>query len=422
MVSRTPLELSSLDLDLSALVAEGDGVVWGQACAEPVVLVDAFLDLARRTTGLSAFVGLSWRDFSGRIPDGLRMTSYGWLGRLNRLGILEVFPCHFSALPRLFAERRVPGDVALIQVTPPDARGRCSLGAGVDYLHDALRHARTIIAEVNDHCPCSAGPDIGWEQLDAVVRTSRPLLEAPLARPGDIDMEIATHVAEIVEDGDTLQLGVGALPEAILAALGEHRHLGFHSGMISDGVLDLIERGAITNERKGLDRGLTVAGAALGSKRLFAALSERHEITLAPVSYTHSPQTLAQVGSLAAINSAVQVDLTGQVNSEQVGERRLGAVGGQVDFLRAAAAGGGKPIIALPAERIVERLEGPVTTARSDVDWIVTEHGACSIRGLTVSQRHRELLRLAGPERADEFAAASLTSRSAAAPPGPPGR
>ena len=201
-----------------------------------------------------------------------------------------------------------------------------------------------MIAEVNDHCPRTAGRSIAWDRIDAVVHTSRPLLEAPVTRPGPTEAQIAAHVAAIVEDGDTIQLGVGALPEAILAALSGHRDLGVHSGMVSDGVLDLIEAGAVTNARKPADRGLTVTGAALGSGRLFEALNRHQEIRFFPVSYTHAPGTLATVGRLASINSAVEVDLTGQVNAEEVGGRRLGAVGGQVDFLRAAAAHGGKPI------------------------------------------------------------------------------
>lgn len=406
MTGQGPRELSSSSPDLAPFIADGDGVVWGQACAEPVGLVDAFLGLAGERAGLSAFVGLSWRDLSAAVPQRLRLVSYGWLGRLGRLSRLEVVPCHFSALPDLFALGNLPGDVALIQVSPPDEAGHCSLGVGVDYLDDALAHARTVIAEVNERCPRSAGATIAWDRFDAVVRTSRPLLEAPVPQPGELEAAIAANVAEIVADGDTIQLGVGALPEAVLAALQGHRRLGFHSGMISDGVLDLIERGALTNEHKPTDRGLTVAGAALGSARLFDALADHPEIRMRPVSYTHSSQTLAGIGPLATINSAMEVDLTGQVNSEQVGDRRMGAVGGQVDFLRAAAAHGGKAIIALPGKRIVERLNGPVTTARSDVDWIVTEHGACSLRGLSTVARRAELLRVAGPERAEVLGAA----------------
>jgi acyl-CoA hydrolase len=404
-----PLELTPSDPELGRFVRAGDGVLWGQACAEPVVLVDAFLRLAHEISPLSAFIGLSWRDFSEQIPAGLRVLSYGALGRLGRVAELELVPCHFSALPALFAQRRLPGDVVLVQVAPPDSRGRCSLGVGIDYLADALQYARVVIAEVNDRCPHTAGRCIAWERIDAVVRTSRPLLEAPAPRPGPLDARIAEHVAVLVEDGDTIQLGVGALPEAILRALQSHRELGIHSGMISDGVLDLIEQGAVTNARKPIDCRLTVTGAALGSSRLFDALSGLEEIMFFPVSYTHAPQTLAQVGRLAAINSALEVDLTGQVNAEQVGGRRLGAVGGQVDFLRAAAALGGKPIVALPSERIVHTLDGPVSTARSDVDWVVTEHGACSLRGLSESKRTRELLRVAGEARAASLLGAAAT-------------
>lgn len=391
-----PAELSSLKPDLSPFIHSGDGIVWGQACAEPTVLVDACLDLAAEVPGLSAFVGLSWRDISGLVPPGMRILSYGALGALGRYPTLEILPCHYSALPGLFARRELPGDVALIQVAPPDGAGRCSLGVGVDYLGDALEHARTVIAEVNDHCPVSAGASIAWDRLDAVVRTSRPLLAAPPPAPGETEVAIATRVAELVEDGDTIQLGIGALPEAILAALRDRRGLGIHSGMVSDGVLDLIEDGAVTNEHKHRDQRVSIAGAALGSTRLFAALAERHDIVLAPASYTHSSRILAEVGRLIAINSGLEVDLTGQVGAEAVGDRRIGAVGGQVDFLRAAVATGGKAIVALPARRIVDRLSGPVSTARSDVDWIVTEHGACSLRGLSLDGRRRELLRIGG--------------------------
>jgi len=386
-----PVELDAGALDLERWIRPGDGVLWGQACGEPVPLVDAFL---AGDAGAAAFIGLSWRDL--RVPDRLRVVSYGGLGRLGRLPRLEVVPCHFSALPRLFAARALPGDVALIQVAPPDRDGRCSLGVSVDYLADALSHARVVIAEVNDRCPSTAGAWVDWERLDAVVRTSRPLLEARAVEPSEIDERIAAHVAALVGDGDTIQLGVGALPEAILGRLGGHRDLGVHSGMISDAVLRLIDAGAVTNARKGVAPGVTVTGAALGSAALFDALDGREDIRFRPVSHTHAPGVLAEVGPLVAINSAVEIDLAGQVNSEEAAGRRIGAVGGQVDFLRAAAEGGGKPILALPAKRIVRELSGPVGTARSDVDWVVTEHGARSLAGLTTTARTEALLELSG--------------------------
>lgn len=399
-----PQELSPTRPDLSSLIRPGDGVVWSQACAEPVALVDAFLSVAAEVTPLTAFVGLSWRDLSPAVPASLRVLSYGALGRLGRLPNLELIPCHFSALPGLFAQRKLPGDVALVQVAPPDRQGRCSLGVGVDYIADAVAHARVVIAEVNDHCPRTAGPWVAWDRIDAVLPSSRPLLEAPPLQPGELEARIAGQVAALVEDGDTIQLGVGALPEAILGALHGHRDLGVHSGMISDGVLALIEAGVVTNARKPIDRNLTVTGAALGSHRLFDALPAHEEVLFAPVSYTHAPATLAKLGKLAAINSALEVDLSGQVGAERVGERALGAVGGQVDFLRAAATYGGTAIIALPSTRIVPTLRGPVSTARSDVDWVVTEHGACSLRGLSEAARRRELLRVAGGACAERLA------------------
>jgi acyl-CoA hydrolase len=386
-----PAELALDALDLAPWIRPGDGVLWGQACAEPVPLVDAFL--AGDAGAAAAFVGLSWRELP--VPDGLRVVSYGALGRLGRLPGLEIVPCHFSALPRLFAAGALPGDVALIQVAPPDADGRCSLGVSVDYLADALPFARVVIAEVNDRCPATTGAWVEWERLDAVVHTSRPLLEARAVAPSDIDEQIAGHVAALVSDGDTIQVGVGALPEAILRRLDGHRDLGMHSGMISDAVLALIDAGAVTNARKPSAAGMTVTGAALGSHALFEALDGRDDIRFAPVSHTHAPAVLATVGPLVAINSAVEIDLDGQVNAEAVGGRMIGAVGGQVDFLRAAALGG-KPILALPAKRIVRELSGPVSTARSDVDWVVTEHGARSLAGLTAAARTKALHALSG--------------------------
>jgi acyl-CoA hydrolase len=397
-----PVQLTADELDLERWILPGDGVVFGQACAEPTVLVDALLTQAQELGGVQAFVGLVWGDrLADEASDAIAIVSYGALGRLGRVPGLRVVPCHFSALPRLFAARALPGDVAFVQVAPPDSLGRCSMGVGVDYLADALEHARVVIAEVNDHCPVTAGHWIAWDRLDAAVVSSRPLLEAPPVTPGATERRIAAHVAELVSDGDTIQLGVGALPEAIMQALGEHRNLGVHSGMISDGVLDLIEAGVVTNAYKQTDRGLTVTGAALGSQRLFSALDRREDVVFRPVSYTHAPATLATVGRLCAINSALEVDLSGQANAESIDGRPLGAVGGQVDFLRAAAACGGMPIIALPASRVVKQLSGPVSTSRSDVDWVVTEHGARSLKGLSADQRSAQLRELAGAVHAE---------------------
>lgn len=377
-----PVELDPAAPDLSPFIARGDGVVAGQCCAEPFPLLDALL--AAPPPDLRLFVGMTFRDLA--IPEGVEVWSYGGLGRTGRIPGLRVASCHFSALPRLFAARELPGDVALVQVSPPDATGHCSLGVGADYIADALRSARTVIAEVNDQYPRTTGSSIACDGLDAVVHTSRPLLEAPAAEPGPVDDAIAAHVAGLVRDGDTLQLGVGALPTAILGALREHRDLRVHSGMVSDAVLDLVEAGAV--------RGVVVSGAALGSQRLFDALDSGAPFEFQPISHTHAPQVLARAGRLCAINSALEVDLTGRAACESAGGRLLGAVGGQLDFLRAAAAGDGTPILALPADRIVEQLSGPVTTPAADVDWVVTEHGARRLRSLDERGRARALREL----------------------------
>jgi acyl-CoA hydrolase len=410
-----PVELSADGSDLGP-IRPGDGVVWGQACHEPVPLVDRLLARSDELAPLRVFVGLSWRDLGPQIGGDVEVFSYGALGRLGKVPGLRPVPCHFSALPRLFAARALPGDVALVQVSPPDADGRCSLGVGTDYLADALGHARTIVAEVNDRCPRTAGASIAWDDIDAYVRTSRPLLEAPSGAPREVDLAIAAHVAELVRDGDTLQLGVGALPEAIMSALSGHRDLGVHSGMISDGVLDLIESGVVTNARKPTDAGRTITGAALGTRRLFDALDGRDDVVFEPVSRTHDAARLSTVGPLVAVNGVVEIDLTGQANAESIGSKRIGAVGGQVDFLRAAAVTGGRAIVALPGKRIVTALHGPVSTSRSDVDWVVTEHGARSLAALTDDQRREALLELAGPQRAEEL---REESASAGRPPNP---
>jgi len=368
-----PVELDPVAPDLARFVGPGDGVVIGQCCAEPVPLVDALLTQASQLGPLRVFVGMTFRDAFATAPDALEVWSYGGLGRTRRIPGLRVLGCHFSALPRLFAARELPGDVALVCLSPPDAEGRCSFGPGPDYIADAVGSARRVIAEVNAWCPQTAGASVAYDELDAIMHTSRPLPEAPAAEPGPLEQAIAANVAALVRDGDTLQLGVGALPTAILGALRDHRDLRVHSGMVTDAVLDLDTAGTI------------VTGAALGSQRLFDALGAG--FAMRPVSYTHAPGVLAGVGRLVAINSALEIDLAGRAACERAGGRLLGAVGGQLDFLRAAAANGGTPILALPAARVVEQLSGPVNTPAADVDWVATEHGARRLRGLDERDR-----------------------------------
>jgi acyl-CoA hydrolase len=397
-------------LDLHPHVRPGDGVWWSQAAAEATPLVDALLDQVGAIGPVRAFCGLTFNRRLRDLPPQLTLTSYGAMGELraaSAAGRLEIVPAHYSVLPRLFAEGRLPGDVGLVQVAPPGPDGRCSLGIGADYAADAVRHSRVLVAEINHRMPPIAGTErIPLERFAAVVETDRPLPELAVRAPDAVDEAIAAHVAGLVSDGDTIQIGVGVLPSAILDGLAGHRDLGVHSGMVTDGVLRLVEKGVVTGARKEIDPGSVVTGAALGSAELYARLPQM-PVAVRPASYTHAPAVLARLSRLVAINSALEVDLTGQVGAEVVGGRYLGGVGGQADFSGAAARTGACSIIALRStagggSTIVPALRGAaVTTARADVDAVVTEHGIAWLRGAPLSDRGRRLAAIAAPEHRD---------------------
>ena len=400
-------------IDFSRYLTAGAGVWWGQAAAEPRPLVDALIAQNPRIGPIRTFTGLSWNDqLAVTMPNRVSMVSYGGLGELRELsrsGRLEVVPCHYSALPRMFAERRLPCDVGLLQVSPPDEVGRCSLGIGVDYVADALLHTPVLIAEINQRMPVTEGtPRIPIDRFAATITSDRPLPEDPTRAPGDIEARIAAHVAELIDDGDTVQLGVGSLGAAVLEALVEHDDLGFHTGMVTDGLLRLLDKGVATGSRKEIDPGLIVAGTALGSAELYHRVSELPARFL-PTSYTHSPQVLSQLRSLASVNFAVEVDLSGQVGAEVSRGVYIGAVGGQVDFARAAALTGKRSIISLRAtsggrSTIKASLDGGVvTTARSDVDAVVTEYGVAHLRGCSIGERAKRMVAIAAPEFRDQL-------------------
>ena len=370
-------------IDLAPHVPAGSGLWWGQAAAESGPLVDALLDQVTGIGPCRAFCGLTWnRRVTRALPQALSLTSYGALGDLRalaRAGRLDVVPVHYSGLPRLFAEGLLPRDVGLLQVSPPGPDGLCSVGIGADYVADALHHTPTLIAEINHRMPVTRGtPGIAPERFAATIETDRPLVAAPEREPDAVDEAIAAHVAGLVCDGDTVQIGVGPLPAAILDGLAGHRDLGFHAGMATDAVLRLVENGALTGARKEIDTGVVVTGTAIGSTQLYQGL-DRMPVEFRPASYTHSPRVLAQLRSLVSINSAVEVDLTGQVGAEVRGGRYIGGIGGQADFSGAAARTGSRSIIALRSRSadgstIVAALRGGVVSpARARVDGGVTQ-------------------------------------------------
>lgn len=389
-------------LDLRRHLAAGVGVWWGQAAAEATPLVDALYAQVADVGAVRGFCGIAphRRDR----PEHLTLVSYGAMGELRRVPGLEVVPGHYSTLPRLFAQRLLPGDVGLVQVAPPGPDGTCSLGFGVDYSADAARHSRTLIAEINHRMPVTTGtPGLPLDRFAAVIETDRALPSTPDRVPDDVDRAIAAHVADLVADGDTIQVGVGSLPAAILDGLSGHSDLGVHTGMITDGVARLVDQGVITGRYKEIDPGIVVTGTAVGSAELYARLAGM-PIEFRPAGYTHGAAVLARLARLVSINSALQVDLTGQVNGESVVGRYLGGVGGQADFSGAAARTGARSVIALrstsgTASTIVPLLDGGiVTTARADVDTVVTEHGVAHLRGCPLSERPARIAAIAAPQ------------------------
>jgi acyl-CoA hydrolase len=403
-------------VEFGEVLRPGTGVWWSQAAAEPRPLVDQLLEQAGDLGPLRLFTGLSWNDqLAQAISPTDTMVSYGGLGALRELGTsdrLDVVPCHYSALPRMFAERRLPCDVGLLQVAPPDADGRCSLGIGVDYMADALEHTPVLFAEINAQMPViPSSPRLPLSRFAATLHTDRPLQEEPRRPASDLDRIIAGHIAGLIEDGDTVQVGIGSMGAAVYDALAGHRDLGVHTGMITDGVAELIDKGVVTGARKQIDTGFAVAGTALGSSRMYRR-SPRLPVRFRPTSYTHAPAVLSRLSSLVAVNFAIEVDLTGQVGAEMSRGTYLGAVGGQVDFARAAALTGKRSIVALRStvrgrSSIKFGLdEGVVTTARADVDCVVTEHGVAHLRGQPLAERRRRLIAVAAPEFRDELAGA----------------
>ncbi len=401
---------ASADVTLNRWIRPGDSIVCPQGSGEPQTLMEAFMRQASAFAGCRLFLGGTFSTtLLGIDQFDVELSVLGGAGGNHRLadrGRLRVLPAHVSSVPSLIDQGLIGADVVLIQVSPPGPDGRHSLGVIADYVQAAMRRARAVIAEVNQQVPYTGGDTlVDPDRLTAVVHTDRPLLQIPTPEPDAVTRQVAAHVASLVPDGATLQIGIGSLPSAVLQALAGHRHLGIHSGAIGDDLVDLVEAGVVTNERKAVDAGVSVSGALFGTDRLYSFAHRNPAIALRSLSHTHAPAVVAQQPGFRAINGALDVDLTGQVNAESAGGRHVGAVGGQVDFVRAAmSAPGGRAIIALPSltssgvSRIATRLaDGVVTTPRCDADVVVTEHGVAELRGQPLHERARRMIAIADP-------------------------
>ncbi len=398
-------------LDLGQYLRRGDHIVMGQACGEPTTLVEALIEQGAGIGDLSAFIATS---FSGRFTpetsDSFALSSMGAIGALRSMAAahkLGIIPCHVGQIGPMIEDGIIGCDVAFVQVSPADSDGNHSFGLIADHVAAAVAKARVVIAEVNDQVPFVYGDSVlPSSKIDVAVHVSRAPVEVAPAKIGPTDEAIAGFIANYVEDGSVLQTGVGAVPDAVLRSLHDRKDLGVHSGMLGDGLVDLVEAGVVTNARKPIDTGVSINGALIGTKRLYDFAHRNPAIRMCSADYTHSAAVHAQIPQMVTINSALEVDLTGQVNAEQSGSSYFGGTGGQVDYVRAGSRSpGGRSIIALPAtakdgtiSRIVTALSGPVTTARSEVDVVVTEFGAAELKGQSLAERTKRMIAIAHPD------------------------
>ncbi|MGP8120431.1 MAG: acetyl-CoA hydrolase/transferase family protein [Xanthobacteraceae bacterium] len=410
--------ITSAPPDFAAIIRAGDVVVCGQATAEPRTLTQALVAQKKRLPPFTMLVGPLFSDtFTPQNTSGIPFRSYGVIGNaraLAKAGQLEVIPGNYSAFCADFAAGRHRADVVLVQLAAA-ADGAFSASLSNDYVVDAARRARVVIAEINPQAPWTFGAEWPREIVPHLrVEAREPPLELAAAPPDEVSRRIAAHAATLIADGSTLQFGVGRIPDAILASLAHLRDLGIHSGLINDAVVDLIEAGAVTNAAKGIDAGVSVTNQLIGTQRLYRFADRNKAVAVRPASYTHNQDVLRRIKRLVAINSALEVGLDGSVNAETLDGAAVGALGGQLDFVRGAnASPGGRAIIALPAtaakrSRIVARVE-TVTTPRADVDAVVTEWGVAELRGCTLKERARRLIDIAAPEHRNELSRSART-------------
>jgi len=400
-------------------VRSGQRVVFGHACGEPQLLVEELVAQAHRLENVEIFHMLAMGKAKYCQPGMEKHFRHhsiflgGSTRKTQNEGKADFTPCFLHESPKLL--RSLPIDVSLIQVSRPDRHGYCSFGVSVDYTTTAAEVAKVVIAEVNDQMPRTLGDcQIHVSKIDYLVETSIPLIELFPPELTEVEERIGYHVAQLVEDGATLQLGIGAIPDAVLHFLKGKKNLGIHSEMISDGVVDLIEKGVINNSVKTLHKGKVIATFLMGTKKLYDFADDNPLLEMYPVYYTNDPYIVGQNIKMTAINSAIQVDLNGQVCAESIGPKQYSGTGGQVDFIRGAnLSQGGRSVIALPStamggklSRIVPYLDqgAVVTTLRNEVHYVATEYGYAELKGKSLRQRAEALIAIAHPDFRDKLA------------------
>jgi acyl-CoA hydrolase len=396
-------------------VRSGDRIWIHPGCAEPELLVDALVARSEELEDVEIvhLMLMGSARYTDEVMKGHFRHNGFFLGKNVRKAVNEgradYIPIFLSEIPRLFYEGRMQIDVALIHVSPPDEHGFCSLGVGVDCTLAAADTAKIVLAQINPRMPRTLGDSfIHVNKIDYFVKVDTPVIELERLRMSDLHKEIGRNVAGLIEDGSTLQMGIGGIPDAVLFFLREKRDLGVHTEMFSDGVMELMESGIITNDKKTLHRGKSVVSFVLGSAKLYEYIDNNPVFEFRPSDYVNDPFIISRNEKMVAINSAIQVDLTGQVVADSIGYSIYSGIGGQVDFVRGAARSkGGKPIIALPStaldgkvSRIVARLDdgAGVVTSRGDVHYVVTEYGVAYLHGKNLRERAQALIRIAHPD------------------------
>ena len=400
------------------LIKSGDRVVFSHACGEPQALVKAMVNNAKEYNKVEIvhMVAMGKAEYCNPDMKDHFVHNSLFVGGSTKRAVNEgqgdFTPTFFFEVPKLF-KKTLPVDVALVQVTPPDEHGYISLGISVDYTKPACDSAKIVIAQVNKYMPRTMGDSfLHVSEIDYFVERDEPLVELLKPKIGDVEREIGKYCSSLIQDGDTLQLGIGAIPDAVLSFLGHKKDLGIHSEMFADGVVELVKKGVITNKCKKLNKNKMVAAFLMGTRELYDFVDNNPQVLMMPVDYVNNPVVVMQEDNIVSINSCVQVDLMGQVVSEAVGKIQISGVGGQVDFVRGASmAKNGRSIIAMPstvkgkASKIVAKLDdyAAVTTSRNDVDYIVTEYGIAHLKGETLRNRSKNLIKIAHPDFRDEL-------------------
>ena len=395
-------------------VQSGDAVWFHCACSEPSALVRALVNRAPELKDVQIYhmTSLGEAEYTKAEYQGhfrhKSLFCYGATRKAVNENRADFIPVRYSDVPRLITDGVLPIDAVFLMVSPPDQDGWCSFGLTADYAKAAAETAKTVIVQVNRNMPHTGGEKLHLDHVTWIVEEDEPLFQLPRPKVGEIERTIAGNVARLISDGATLQLGIGAIPDTVLSALTNRKGLGIHSEMFSDGVVDLYESGAITNENKGIDRGKFVATFLMGTQRLFDFVDHNPAVELRTVDYVNDPWVIGQNPNMVSVNSALQIDLTGQINAETIGPKHFSGIGGQVDFIEGSwRSKGGRSVIALPAtaaggkvSRIVNVLSpgAAVTTSRGIADYIVTEYGIAEMKGKSLSERAHALIAIAHPD------------------------